>query len=149
MQYSPKKYEKKFCLYKNDFGIKYPSTDYADHIINSLQEKYSITTDWEGKNFWGLTLDCNYEAGYADMEMSGYTLNELNRLQHTSKVSPQYSPHHPTGFKYFTPVKWQYSKELDEKSNLSKQDTTFMKYIAGSFYYYGRSLDGTIITALN
>ena len=141
--------KKKFCLYKIDFGIKYPPTDYADHIINSLQEKYSITTDWEGKNFWGLTLDWNYEAGYADMEMSGYTLNELNRLQHTSKVSPQYSPHHPTGFKYFTPVKWQYSKELDEKSNLSKQDTTFMKYIAGSFYYYGRSLDGTIITALN
>ena len=37
----------------------------------------------------------------------------------------------------------------DETPTLSKQDTTFVKYIAGSFLYYERSIDGTIIPALN
>ena len=83
------------------------------------------------------------------MEMPGYVPNTLNRLQHTPKLSPQYSPHHHTGFKYCTPGKRQYAMAQDETPTLSKQDTTFVKYIAGSFFYYERSIDGTIIPALN
>ena len=88
----------KFCLCVDDFGIKYHSTDNADHILNSLKEKYAITTDWEEKNFCGLTFNWNYEAGYVDMEMTVYVTNALNRLQQIPKEPPEYSPHHHTGF---------------------------------------------------
>ena len=81
--------------------------------------------------------------------MSGYILNDLNRLQNTPKVSPQQSPHHHTGFKYFTPGTRKYATAWYETPTFSKQDTNFMQYIVGSFLYYVRSLDGTIITALN
>ena len=39
---------KHLCLCVDDFRIKYHSTDNADHILNTLVEKYTITTDWEG-----------------------------------------------------------------------------------------------------
>ena len=80
--------------------------------------------------------------------MPGYVHNALNRLQHTPKVPPQYSPHHHTGFKYFTLVTKQYSTAPDETPTLSKQDITFVQYIVELFLYYGRSLDTTILPAL-
>ena len=82
------------------------------------------------------------------MKMPGYVANALNRLQLTPKESPKYSPHHQTGFKYFTPVTQQYATAPDEKPTFSKQDTTFVQYIVGLLLYYGRSLEGTIILSL-
>ena len=83
--------EVRFYLCVDDSRIKYTSTDDADHILNALGGKYAITTDWEGKNFCGLTFHWNYEVDYVDMEMTGYVTNALNRPQHTTPVSPQYS----------------------------------------------------------
>ena len=56
----------KFCVCVDDSGIKYHSTYDAYHIINSVKEKYAITTDWEGNIFCGLTFEWNYKAGYVD-----------------------------------------------------------------------------------
>ena len=83
------------------------------------------------------------------MEITGYVPNALNRLHHIPKVSPQYSPNYHTGFKYCTSWTRQYATSPDETPNLYKQDTTFVQYIDGSFFYYGRSLGGTIFPALN
>ena len=98
-----------------------------------------------GETFCGLTFNWNYEAGYVDMEMPGYVPNALNGLQHTPKLSPQYSPHYQTGFKYFTPGTWKYETAPDETPTLYKQDTTLVQYILGSFFYYSRSLHSTIL----
>ena len=147
MQNLTTKHEKKFCLCVDDFGIKYHSTDDADHKLNALKEKYTIVNNREGKNFCGLTFYFNYKAGCVDMEMPGYVSNELEKLQHTPKVSTKYYPNHHTGFKYFTPGTQQYATATDETPTLSKQYTTFVQYIVVSLLYYGRSLDGTIIPA--
>ena len=143
------KTQKTNYVYVDDFGIKYHSTEDADHILNSLKGKYYITTDWEGKNFCGLTLDCNYKADCIYISMPGYVTNALNRLQHTPKLSPQYSSHQHTGFKYCTLETRQYEMAPDETPTLSKQDTTFVKYRVGPFYYYCISLDCTILPVLN
>ena len=82
------------------------------------------------------------------MAIPGYVPNALNRLQHTPQVSPQYSPHHHTGFKYCTPGTRKYATAPDETPNISKQDTNFVKYIVVSLLYYDRPLDGTILLAL-
>ena len=41
----------KFCLCVDDFGVKYYSKADADHLINSLEQHYTCTTDWTGKKF--------------------------------------------------------------------------------------------------
>ena len=40
------KTKEKFCLCVYDFGIRYRSTDDADHILNKSKGKYAITTYW-------------------------------------------------------------------------------------------------------
>ena len=46
--FSHKKRKTKLYLCVYHFGIKHHSRDDADHILNSLKEKYAITTDWGG-----------------------------------------------------------------------------------------------------
>ena len=38
-----------FCLCVDDFGVKYYSTDDANHLLNALSKNYTCTTDWTGK----------------------------------------------------------------------------------------------------
>ena len=83
----------------------------------------------------GLTVNWNYEASYVDMAIPGYAPNASNRLQHTPKISPQYSPYHHTGFKYCAPGTQKYAMEPDEELILSKQDTTFVQYIVDHSCY--------------
>jgi hypothetical protein len=49
-----------FCLVVDDFGIKYVGKEHAEHLIQTLQKKYAITTNWEGKQFCGINLTWNY-----------------------------------------------------------------------------------------
>ena len=38
-----------FCLTVDDFVIKYVGGHHAQHLLTTLQEHYTVTTDWEGK----------------------------------------------------------------------------------------------------
>ena len=40
----------KFCLCIDDFGVQYFKMEDAHHLIKALEEKYSITKDFSGKN---------------------------------------------------------------------------------------------------
>ena len=46
-----------FCLCVDDFGIKYYNLQDANHLLDTLKKHYTVTTDWEGKHFCGLTFD--------------------------------------------------------------------------------------------
>ena len=61
-----------FCLCVDDFGIKFENRVDAEHLLSSLRQFYSISTDWSGKNFCGLHLDWHYNEGYVDLSMPGY-----------------------------------------------------------------------------
>ncbi|KAL7480666.1 hypothetical protein ACHAW6_006339 [Cyclotella cf. meneghiniana] len=49
-----------FTLVVDDFGIKYVRKENALHLIETLKEHYTISDDWEGKKYAGLTLDWDY-----------------------------------------------------------------------------------------
>ena len=49
-----------FCLCVDDFGVFKETKDDANHLLNSLKKHYSISTDWEGRNYLGLKIDWNY-----------------------------------------------------------------------------------------
>ena len=58
--WSHKTREIKFCLCVDDFGVKHFSKDDAINILDSLKKHYAISTDWEGRNYLGLTIYWNY-----------------------------------------------------------------------------------------
>ena len=83
-----------FALCVDDFGVQYFKKNDVHYLIDVLSEVYKVTSDWTGRNFLGYHLDWNYEEGYVDISMPGYLTALLERLQHTPKIYPQYSPHH-------------------------------------------------------
>ena len=49
-----------FTLRVDDFGITYIGLQHVNHLLNALQDLYSITCDWKGELYLGLTLKWDY-----------------------------------------------------------------------------------------
>ena len=45
-----------FSLFVDDFGVKYIGKENADHLIQALKKLYTISIDWTGSLFCGLTI---------------------------------------------------------------------------------------------
>ena len=136
----------KFCLCVDDFGVKYFSKADADHLLNSLRAHYKISVDWEGKKYCGLSIKWNYEKQYVDVSMPGYVAKALQRLQHTSPARPQYAPHQWTQPAYGQKLQLA---PIDTSPKLDKTGTLFVQSCIGSFLYYARAVDPTMLPAIN
>ena len=138
-----------FCLCVDDFGVKYFSKEDAQHLIDSLSQHYTCTTDWSGKNFCGLQIDWNYSKAYADISMPGYIEACLARFQHSKPSKPQHSPHHHNPVVFGPKGTRQYANKKDDSLYLDKKGTKYVQSVTGSLLYYARAIDSTILPALN
>ena len=71
----------KWCLCVYDFGVKYFSKDYADHLLSALRLHYKISVDYEDMHYCGFTIEWNYEKGYVDISMPKNISALLQKLQ--------------------------------------------------------------------
>ena len=137
----------KFCLCVDDFGVKYFSKDDLQHLIDALQSTFLLSIDLEGKKYCGLKFNWNYNAGYVDISMPTFVKNALEKLQHPSPTKQQHSPH-----RHIPPQYGQQQKFVpppDKSTKLGPTETTHIQRIVGSFLYYGRAVDPTILPAIN
>ena len=118
----------------------------ADHLFSALREKYSITIDWSGSSYLGFTLDWHYDAGYVDLSMPPFVPKALKKFGHEKPKVPQHAPHRWTRPDYGSKV--QYAAN-DDSAPLDKPGTTRVQGVSGTFLWYGRALDSTILPALN
>jgi hypothetical protein len=135
-----------FTLAVDDFGIKYFSNADADHLFSAIETRYSLTNDWSGSSYLGLTLRWNYAAGYVDISMPSYVPKALAKFQHPPPASAQHAPHQWTKPVYGQKV--QYAN-TDTSSLLNKKETQRVQSVSGTFLYYARAVDPTILPALN
>ena len=136
----------KFFLCVDDFGVKYFSEDDKKHLMKALQEKYSITVDTKGENFCGLKLKWNYSEGWVDISMPKFVKNTLNRLNY-KPTKKQHAPH-----TWNVPIygkNRQFATPNDDNPVLGQQYVKYVQKVVGSFLYYGRAVDNTILPALN
>jgi hypothetical protein len=134
-----------FTLAVDDFGIKYFCKADADHLFSAIEEKYELTKDWSGTSYLGLTIKWNYPI-YVDINMPEYVPKGLVKFAHPTPKSPQHAPHQWT-----TPVygqKVQYA-HTDTSPLLDKVQTKRVQKVAGTWLYYARAVDPTILPALN
>ena len=61
-----------FSLVFDDFSVKYVGKETADHLIQNLQKLYTISIDWNGSLYCGLTLNWDYDKRTCDISMSTY-----------------------------------------------------------------------------
>ena len=57
----------KFCLFVDDFGVKYFTKDDANHLLDPLKKQYAISTDWELHNYPRFGNNWNYKEEYVDI----------------------------------------------------------------------------------
>ena len=137
----------KFCLCVDDCGVQYFNDADAQHLIDALKNKYDITIDKKGTNFCGLRLEWNYSHGFVDIAMPKYVQKTLKKLNYEKGKHNQYAPH-----KWTVPVygkKQQFVTPEDTTKLLDKKGVKYTQRVVGSFLYYGRAVDNTILTALN
>eukprot|EP00804_Cyclotella_cryptica_P013531 CCRYP_017239-RA/>CCRYP_017239-RA protein AED:0.45 eAED:0.45 QI:0/0/0/1/1/1/2/0/507 len=49
-----------FTLIVDDFGIKYVGKEHAEHLLNALQQHYTLDIDWSGTLYCGIALKWDY-----------------------------------------------------------------------------------------
>ena len=137
-----------FVLCVDDFGVKYFSKADAQHLIDALQTNYSLTIDWSGSLYCGLTLDWHYDDGYVDVSMPGYVARALKKFDHPPPLQAQHAPH-----KWSAPVYGSRAPQTATPDSvatpLDKAGTVRVQSINGTFLYYGRAVDPCIHVALN
>ena len=67
-----------FTLVVNDFRVEYSIKENALHLKLSLEDKYKVITDWEGKLYIGIKLKWDHEKGTVQFSMPGYVCAALH-----------------------------------------------------------------------
>ena len=64
-----------FMLVVDNFGVKYVGEEHAQHIKRTLKENDSVTIEWDGKQYIGITPDWDYKRRqvHISLSMPGYT----------------------------------------------------------------------------
>ena len=136
-----------FTLCVDDFGIKYIGKEHALHLLSVLRKHYDVEDDWTGGLYCGVTLDWHYEEGYLDISMPNYVAKQLARYNVLPPNRPQHCPYEPN------PI--NYGKKSDdiihekESPKLSKENKKYVQQVVGSFLFYARAIDMTILLALS
>jgi hypothetical protein len=73
-----------FSLVLDDFGVKYIHSRNAQHLIDTLDSLYEITTNLTGAKCLGLTLERNYNKRTLNIFMPGY----IERPSNNSPIPP-------------------------------------------------------------
>ena len=114
--------------------------------MDAMQSKYTITEDWTGKHFLGLTLDWNHEAGNVTLSMPDYIPTELHHFKHPVNCPPKYTPS-----KFISPIygkKFQYIKEDNNSPILLPSEIKQTQSVVGTLMYYGLALENKMLVHL-
>ena len=136
-----------FTLVVDDFGIKYIGKQHAEHLISVLRGHYSVEVDWEGLLYCGITLDWHYDDRYVDISMPNYVHKQLVRYRRKQSKHKQHCPYQPKPIQYGKNS--NLIKPEEDSPPVGKEDEKYIRQVVGSFLYYARAVDLTILTALN
>jgi hypothetical protein len=135
-----------FTLVVDDFGVAYKTREDAEHLATTLRKLYSITTDWSGTKYVGLSLEFDRAARTVTVSVPGYVSRALTRFGVTKLPHPTNTP-----LPFFPPTYGsgvQLAAPEDASAPLSLADATRLREIIGVFLFYAVSVDCTMLVAL-
>ena len=71
-----------FTLVVDDFGVKYVVEEHTLHLKQTLEENYTVTIEWDGKRYIGITLDWDYTRRQVHLSIPGFVGKALKELGH-------------------------------------------------------------------
>ena len=136
-----------FTLVVDDFGIKYIGKQHANHLLEILQKYYQMETDWDGALYCGITLKWDYDKRHVDIAMPNYVNKNLIKYKREKPRRKQYSPYEPAPRNYGKQSNT--TSDEEESPAVGEDKKKFIQKVMGSFLYYARAVDVTILQALN
>jgi hypothetical protein len=137
-----------FNLCVNDFGIKYIGIENIQHLYNALKkETYDIVEDYKGELYCGITLKWNYKKQWVDTSMAQDVMKQLVKYGHVALTKSQHCPYSPSAIQYGKDN--QAPTPSNDSVLLDKAGKKRIQQIVGSFRFYARAIDPTIVMALS
>jgi hypothetical protein len=112
-----------------------------------LREFNNISSDWNGGAYCGLTLDWDYKKRTVDLSIPGYMKAALHKYQHAAPAHPEHVPH--TWNPPIYGAKTQFVNDETISPVLSNKDVNKLQQLTGTFLYYARAVDPTLIMPIN
>jgi hypothetical protein len=136
-----------FTLVVDDFGVQYVAKEHAQHLTETLETDYTLSKDWTGGLYCGITLKWNYMNKHVDLSMPGYIKDALHKFQHPLPKRTQYAPHNWTVPAYGQRI--QYAPLLDAAPPATSEEITSAQAIVGTLLYNARAVDPTLLVPLS
>jgi len=131
-----------FVLVVDDFGIEYFTKDDLDHLADTL----SIKIDPDGKELVKIELDRDYTNKKVHLSMKPYLDKSLRQFDNVVPTKRQHLPYPHVEPKYG--AKQQFAK-YDESESVGDEEKMCIQTITKKFLWYGRGVDGMILTPLS
>ena len=140
-----------FTLVVDDFLATYDHKADALRFTSVLRKLYEITEEWDDIKYLGFTvaLDRTQPIHSLTLSMPGYTNRARARLGHTWNGKVCDNPVLPPPAIDYHSKKPQKPTADDNSPALSTEDTKWVQQVVGTFLYYARALDCTMLTAVN
>ena len=135
-----------FTLVVDDFGIKYKKLEDLQHLINSLEEKYSMKTDMGAKQYVGISLEWKYDTRELFCSMDEYVETALKEFQHAIPKQHYHAPSKAKRPDYGAKI--QYITD-DTSPALPVGKIRHIQKVIGKFLFLARALDNTLLHSLN
>ena len=133
-----------FTLVVDDFGIKFKGKEHAEHLLNAIKELYEITVDWTGSKYLGIVIDYNREKREMRLSMPKYVENAIERF------GAQSFPNANSPLVYVPPSHHRSRVTSTDSTPLLPPDRKLrIQQIVGTFLYYARAVDPTMLTAIS
>ena len=120
-----------FTLCMDDFGVKYTSEQHANHLMDILQEHYTISHDWSGSRYLGMDIDWDYARHEVHLSILSYVQDALKHFHHEHPHKPQDQPHPHAKPTYG--AKLQYADGEDKSPAVSPAEKKFIQEVTGTF----------------
>ena len=136
-----------FCLTVDNFFIKYVGEQHAQHLLSTLQEHYTVTTDWEGKKYASIDPKWNYKSHTCQLTMEDYIRQLLLRYGRPAPRKSQRPPHRHRKIIYGASIQ----KPLEEYTSpiLDAAGVKRIQGIFGTVIYHARAVNNKILATLS
>ena len=129
-----------------NFGVNYTGNGSVYHLIAALRSLYTISANWYGSLFCGLTLAWDYSNRTVDVFMPGYIDKALHKFQHPHPKRKHDAPHAWTHPAYGAKV--QYVDNIEDSPALPPNTVRLVQQIVGTLLYYAITVDVTMLVTL-
>ncbi len=107
---------------------------------------YKCSQDWDGKKYLIIYIDWDYEQRKVHVLMLNSVPEALLRFQHKTPKMPQHQPY--PHIKPTYGATRQYAEANNMSELLSKENKMYIQEVFGTFLYYARCVDSSMLPAL-